>query len=132
MPAANTRAMTMPVCPPSRLPNMRRTPVRAPRRIAVFRVFTGTSLVHVHFDLLGLRVLALGKMHFEHALPVPREDAVLVDAPGKLERSREGPVGSLDAMVILLLRLPDEFPLTAQGQRAVLDTQVDVLLLDPG
>jgi len=68
----------------------------------------------------------------EHAVEVVRSDGVLLDALGQSDRAREAaeaPLVAIEAVVLALLRA---LALAADGQRAVVVLDGDLVLGDPG
>src|SRR3990170_6947340 len=98
--------------------------------IVFFRIHP--RLLHVDFDLLGLGLRLLGELHFQHPVLELRADLVLLHRSRQGEGAVERPVGPLDPVIVLLLYLLLELPLSVQGQDAVLDLHADLVLLQAG
>src|SRR5215218_1574463 len=77
-------------------------------------------------DAARLALLGLGDADLEHAAIEARLDGVGVDALGQGQRPRERAEGTLHAVEAHLARLVLRLALARDGQRAVLELDLDV------
>src|SRR5262245_30586387 len=83
-------------------------------------------------DLLRLRGLGLWQRHLEHAVLVRGPDLLRVHRLGQRERPDESPVIALRPVDVAAVELLLALLLAANGQDAVLDLELDVLLVHAG
>src|SRR5262245_39435759 len=83
-------------------------------------------------DLLRLSFRAFCQLYLENTVLIAGVDVLRIHGVGQREGARKGAVTPLDAMEVLLLLFFLEVALAANGQRAVLQLDVDVLLVDTG
>lgn len=92
----------------------------------------GVRRTYAYLDLLRLGFGFLGQRHLQHALVVIGLDVLAVDRRGQGEGAGEAAVLALDPAVVLFFLLLLELALAVNGERGVLDANVDVLLVDAG
>ena len=83
-------------------------------------------------DLLRLRLGRLGDGDGQDAVVELGLDGVLVHPGRQAERAREGAVGPLDPVVVVLRLVLLELALALEGEDVVLDGDLDLLLRDTG
>src|ERR1035438_5937215 len=96
------------------------------RRLAFERL----SAADVHLDLLWLGFGFLGQLDLQHALVVVSLNLLRINGCRQSEGAGKAAILTLHATIVLFFLFLLELALTVNGQRVVLDTDVDVLLVD--
>src|SRR4029079_17187051 len=114
--------------PPS---NSRRKRLATRASCSSSRNASGVQRLDVDLDLLRLRLFELRDLDLQHAVDVIRGDVVRVDAARQRERADEAAVRALDAVIVAVV-LPLELALAADGEHAVLEGDLEVVLVHAG
>src|SRR5436190_8086243 len=86
----------------------------------------------VDLDLLRLRLGALRQIDLQNTIYIFRVDVIRIDGVRQSERTGKRTVAALNAMEVLFLLFSFELALATDGQRVVLITDIDVLLVNSG
>ena len=90
---------------------------------------TVESLRSFDLDLPLLGLLELRKRQFQHAVLVGRADSGGIHGPRQGKAAREGSECAFETVGVFLFELRLPLALSTEHQRVVLDTDVDVVLL---
>src|SRR5207302_1830836 len=90
------------------------------------------AAAYVYFDLLGFGFGFFGQGDLQHALVVVRLDVLGVYGVGQGEGAGEAAVLALHAAIVLFFLFLLDLAFAVHGEQVVLDTNVDVLLVDSG
>ena len=91
-----------------------------------------SSVSRPDLDLLRLGFGFLGQADLQHALIVIGLDVFVVDGCRKREGASETAILALDPAIVLFFLFLLELAFAMNGQRVVLDADVDVFLVDAG
>jgi hypothetical protein len=94
--------------------------------------FEGLLATNIDLDLLGFGFGLLGEVDLQHALVIVGTDLPRIDGTGQRERAGEGSVLPLDATEVLLLLFLLDLTFAMDGERVVLDADINVFLVMPG
>src|SRR2546428_4327022 len=103
---------------------------RNPRSRHLAGAFGFQCLFGVHLDQLGFGFRLLRQAYLQHALFIMGAYLLWIHGVGKRERTGEAPVHPLDAMKVLLLLVLLEPALAADGERIVLNSDIDVFFVN--
>src|SRR5437868_9667126 len=92
--------------------------------------FDGLLAPNIHLDLLGLGFGLLGKGNLQHALVIVSSHLPRIYRAGQRERPGELSVLPLDATKVLLFLFLLDLALAVDGERGVLDADIDVFFVD--
>src|SRR5215470_17382404 len=86
----------------------------------------------IHFDLLWLGLLALGKAESQNTILILRLDRVGIHGIRKSKAASERTIRALHAQIVLFVHFPLELAIPANREDVVLHTNVEVLGIDIG